>query len=531
CDLCDTPKSAYWRCDSCQCNRDLCTPCIRKTHMPTPYHRVRYYEEHQYREAWLRDAGVFIQLCPRGSSGPFSMDDPDDDVWPDEMRGGEMDEGEAEARLRDNGEGEELGEGIARKRGKEAKIDKDPWGYDVMVIVHEVDIHQIGVAYCKCQAGAGLLPYDEQLLRYGGLMPVTTKNPETCFTLRGLAYHQMDRLVGKITPWAKMRKLRRHTNPLHPSTVADRYAESLRIMREYPAIDNLIVHGFAHQPEDKWKPPPPGKLMHGCITCPVAENLPKGYAKDKDSWAFFYSLAHDGNFSAQHTVSRQPGNNVPLFPGTGAFQDPVSMKEDLASMKSDQDVKKPCHKHQAAALTGKTRNKITDIKGIGAWACARHGCFCRGGTCNYLLGEASNPADVALNNVFKINTDAELIDRIQLLYDIWCRYGAHLRERFDGSPNVSWPKFREVMGGVGVWHIYGHIFQCYGRWSNLYARHCGIVDGEILETLWSVLNQILESCRGMSLANREEVITMFQSDSNLRKTLNMGARFTSSPSR
>ncbi|KZV59296.1 hypothetical protein PENSPDRAFT_555044, partial [Peniophora sp. CONT] len=75
-----------------------------------------------------------------------------------------------------------------------------------------------------------------------------------------------------------------------------------------------------------------------------------------------------------------------------------------------------------------------------------------------------------------------------LLYDIWCRYGAHLKERFDRSPNVTWPEFREVMGGVGVWHIYGHIFQCYGRWSNRYARHCGIVDGEILETLWSILN-------------------------------------------
>lgn len=87
---------------------------------------------------------------------------------------------------------------------------------------------------------------------------------------------------------------------------------------------------------------------------------------------------------------------------------------------------------------------------------------------------------------------------------------------------MSWPEFAEVMGGVGVWHIYGHVFECYGRWSNLYARRCGIVDGEILETLWSILNSILESCRGMSLANREEVISMFQSDSNLKKTLSMG---------
>ena len=49
---------------------------------------------------------------------------------------------------------------------------------------------------------------------------------------------------------------------------------------------------------------------------------------------------------------------------------------------------KPCHKHQAAELTGKTRDKVTDIKGIGSWACARHGSFARGGTCNYDKGEA-----------------------------------------------------------------------------------------------------------------------------------------------
>ena len=80
------------------------------------------------------------------------------------------------------------------------------------------------------------------------------------------------------------------------------------------------------------------------------------------------------------------------------------------------------------------------------------------------------------------------------------------------------------MGGVGVWHIFGHVAECYGRYSTLYSRHTGIVDGEILETLWSILNAILESCRGMSLAHREEVINLFQSDSNLKKTLKMGQR-------
>ena len=33
--------------------------------MSNPFHRVSYYTGMQYREAWLRDAGVFIQIFPR----------------------------------------------------------------------------------------------------------------------------------------------------------------------------------------------------------------------------------------------------------------------------------------------------------------------------------------------------------------------------------------------------------------------------------------------------------------------------------
>ena len=46
--------------------------------------------------------------------------------------------------------------------------------------------------------------------------------------------------------------------------------------------------------------------------------------------------------------------------------------------------------------------------------------------------------------------DLKLVDRIQLLYDIWCRYGLHLKERFERTAGMKFPKFTEIMGGVGV---------------------------------------------------------------------------------
>lgn len=303
CSLCDKPDSAMWRCDSCQKNRDLCTPCLRNSHMANPFHRVRYFTPTQYREAWLRDAGVFIQLCPKAKgtslcsgydskshvlpsdidskapplygsaslatpsktarghpaepgAAPRGLADPqdgsaeprnrpgsttlseelpladylDDGMWPPPLEPEQMDEGEAEANLLDADASDsdaaldEL-EGTVRKRGRDATVRKDVWGYPVMVIVHEIDIHQLGIAYCKCEAGGRDMPRDEQLLALGGLFPATQKEPNTCFSLRGLAYHQVDRLECKVAPEAIMRKLRRQTSPMHYATVPVRFDE------------------------------------------------------------------------------------------------------------------------------------------------------------------------------------------------------------------------------------------------------------------------------------------------------------------
>ena len=250
--------------------------------MSNPYHRVRYLSGPQYKESCLREAGVFIQLCPaaRGTDlcpgydahtyslpadfdqrappaqgGPQAPDDskpaaepaggpaarrarptgldvnqpaapvedPDDRVWIDVARELEMDEGDAEGQLEDAEDGEEAAEqvpeGTARKRGRAATVQKDHWGYRVMVVVDKADVHQIGVAFCDCAAGGKGMSHDEQLIKLGGLFPATPSNPRTCFTVRGLAYHQVDRLECKVVPQAIMRKLRRFTSPLHPATV------------------------------------------------------------------------------------------------------------------------------------------------------------------------------------------------------------------------------------------------------------------------------------------------------------------------
>ena len=50
----------------------------------------------------------------------------------------------------------------------------------------------------------------------------------------------------------------------------------------------------------------------------------------------------------------------------------------------------------------------------------------------------------------------------------------------------------------------------------------GVVDGEVLETLWSVLNTVSSATRTASLAHRTEILDDHMSDSNWKKMQHIG---------
>ncbi|KZV61151.1 hypothetical protein PENSPDRAFT_593162 [Peniophora sp. CONT] len=505
CSVCKRASVGRWRCAHCVGLRDYCTGCLRQSHANHPFHFVGWWTGQHYRRAWLRDAGVCIQLCP--NTGPGECCPANPGLNPDLSA---LDEKEPKA---------------YGKSGKSAIPTTDMFGFRTLVVAHIDGIHGLGVGFCKCE---GHVPEDEQLLRYGGLYPASQDRPSTAFTLQFLEYRHVDDVVCKTTAQAHMRKIRRCTEPDEPRLAPNRYGETLVVSRQYECIKNLVDLGYASQPLQGWKAPPAGGLVWKCVVCPRMtpefNNLPKAWQDDPEEWRKFVSLAYDGNFSGDHTISRRPGNNVPLFPGTGMFEHPATMEKHMEKAVDNRDLRRMdpslCHDHRAAAGVGKTRSKVVDIKGIGSWACSRHGCFCAGATNNFTLGESQHPVDKSLSNAFH-HTITQQITRVQLLYDIWCRYGVHVRERFRQS-GLDWPKFRELLQGVGVWHIYGHVFECLRRFSPGYSPRSGIVDGEILETLWSLLNAILQSCRGMSLAAREEKINTHMNDINYRKIIEMG---------
>ncbi|KAF8124485.1 hypothetical protein EV363DRAFT_1070990, partial [Boletus edulis] len=59
------------------------------------------------------------------------------------------------------------------------------------------------------------------------------------------------------------------------------------------------------------------------------------------------------------------------------------------------------------------------------------------------------------------------------------------------------------------------------RYAPLYIPGSGWVDGEIIETLWSILNVISKWARGMSSPYRQELLDFQMNDSNFMKMIRM----------
>jgi precorrin-6B methylase 2 len=80
----------------------------------------------------------------------------------------------------------------------------------------------------------------------------------------------------------------------------------------------------------------------------------------------------------------------------------------------------------------------------------------------------------------------------------------------------------EVTGAVGKWHLAAHIPECFSKFSLNFVEGAGETDGEILETLWSVLDEVARLTQAMSVAHHQEVLDAYMQDSNWRKIIRMG---------
>ena len=151
-----------------------------------------------------------------------------------------------------------------------------------------------------------------------------------------------------------------------------------------------------------------------------------------------------------------------------------------------------------------------------AVACARHGCYAPNALVDLFKSEQQKNVDFAiLRAVETTHVDPE--QGMMLMYDIVCQYIIYLLERIGDQL----PPGLNIDRAIGMFHVHAHKEQCFFRYAPSFIPGACVTCGEILESLWAILNGISPSTRTSTLAHRAEVLDDHACDSNHRKLLGM----------
>lgn len=161
-------------------------------------------------------------------------------------------------------------------------------------------------------------------------------------------------------------------------------------------------------------------------------------------------------------------------------------------------------------------SKACDLTGVVAIACARHGCFAPNSVANLFRGEQQKNVDWAFLQALK-TTHVDVSQGAMIIYDIACQYIVHLQARI----GHLLPEGLTIDSAIGLFHVHGHKDICFFRYATSFIPGAGVVAGEILESLWAVLNAVTPAMRTATLAHRAEIMDDHMTDSNHKKCLGM----------
>lgn len=128
--------------------------------------------------------------------------------------------------------------------------------------------------------------------------------------------------------------------------------------------------------------------------------------------------------------------------------------------------------------------------------------------------------DYALCEALRHNMQG--IPQSLVCYDIMCQFGIHFLERVQENPYLGFDPHLVILKGIGLFHIHGHQDSCFAEYAPNFILGAGMVDGEIIETLWSWINLIAGSTRGMSSSHRHEVLDDHMNSGNWKKLIRSG---------
>ncbi|KAJ6556077.1 hypothetical protein B0H19DRAFT_947493 [Mycena capillaripes] len=345
------------------------------------------------------------------------------------------------------------------------------------------------VRWCCCSGEDGVvLSHDLQLLE-AHFYPAMAEKPSTAFTFRVLEEFSLDTLECKTAGLTFVSKLRRLTDPVFPLSTPNIYAAFMRCSRQWRNIMNLKRAGMVHDPDADRQP---GDLALFCVTCPQpGRNVSVEEVQNSTNQKLYRpQVVADGNFKLDNLKMRNPEDDVRLADGqmfcVGSLQ-----YDEHVRITPDKKQRSNCNNHRAVNETNVKRKEV-DSTGIGACACARHGCF--------------------------------YPHSFLLIYDISCQWVIHWIQRFMDGKYLFYRDDLTLTPAVGKFHLGAHVLECFWEFSLNFMEGSGQVDGEILETLWASLDKVVGSTRSMSRAHRQEVLDEHMNDSNWKKLVGAGTQ-------
>ncbi|KAM6503384.1 hypothetical protein JOM56_000327 [Amanita muscaria] len=387
------------------------------------------------------------------------------------------------------------------------------WSCHRFTILDSAGIFVHHVRWCRCN-GVAVEDKHLQLVR-ARLFPSSITKPQTAFTFDVLDQFLIDALECKTSAMSFYQKLRRLTDNAFPNLLPDRYRELMRVSRVWRDLSNRKRAGFGH---DTQREPGPGELAIFCPACPQPGiNLPERWSEIYDSDAVALRYVLDGNFTAQHMKMKRPEDDVALSDGLGYMVNDKCYQSHIRSAADNKD-KSACHNHRAvnSANTNKSNLRAT---GIGATACARHGCFVPHSVVDFYKGEQQKNIDYSVCQAIGHNSDG--LQKALIIYDVACQWYTKFQRRVESYSSLSLPEGLEIVPAVGKFHLSAHKLDCFARFSLMFTRGAGHIDGEILETLWSSFNKVSPTARSMSLAHRQELYDDHMRDSNWKKLVGL----------
>ncbi|KAG1847220.1 hypothetical protein F4604DRAFT_1594685 [Suillus subluteus] len=420
------------RCLSCSGTRAWCPSCVLKAHQHNPFHNLQLWNGRFYETTTLQAQGYIMYLGHGGEPCPNLSHQPDPSPW------------------EDLGSMEDV---FAQEEGD--TINDTQLGVSNLVIVHSTGVYSHSVSWCQCPGAEKAHHLDLMKAR---LFPASLTRPRSAFTFDVLDNFLIDTLECKTSAMSFYQKLRRFTNNAFPDKIPDRYRELMRVSHIWRDLVNRKRFGFGHDTE---RSPGPGDLALYCPACPQPGiNLPTSWRYDYEEWLVMRRYVVDGNFTAQHMKMKIPEDDVSLADGKGYMvtegpyqahiHDSVEEREASSSRLIIFLKKSTCSNHRAVNATNIQRSNLR-ATGVGATACARHGCFVPHAVVDFQKGERHMNMDYSICNAVKYTP--EPIGSTLIIYDVACQWSIHFAERVDQSYHLSLPEGTKILPAVGKFHL------------------------------------------------------------------------------